>query len=452
MPKHINDEVTGGSINIDSPLTIRVTRVGEQTRLAAIRRLMDQAATEKPKLVGMADRVAARFVSALLVLAIATALVWYFIDPSRMLWVFVSVLVVSCPCALSLATPTAMTVAAGALSRRGLLIARGHATETLGKVTHIMFDKTGTLTHGQLHLTEVWPCRDMQSKTLCAMAAALEHGSAHPIARALTQTATSTLPAVEQLRTYTGGGVEATIDNIVDARLVRLGSPNFASALHEQSHALPPSVLEWQANGATIVAMADAEGWLGFFCLTDAVREDAAKMVAQLHNLGLRLGVVSGDSTQAAQLVANAIGIGFEQVAGGLSPQAKRERIQALQAQGAIVAMIGDGVNDAPVLAQAQISIAMGSGADLSRTQADVVLLGEQLMPLADGVKLARRTLVIVKQNLVWAFAYNLTAIPLAMTGLVTPWMAGIGMSASSLGVTLNALRLARADARVEVR
>ena len=434
VPKRVNDEVISGSVNIDSPLTVRVTRIGEQTRLAAIRRLMDQATMEKPRLVRMADRVAARFVSALLVLALATALAWHFIDPSRALWVFVSVLVVSCPCALSLATPAALTVAAGALSRRGLLVAHGHAIESLAQATDIFFDKTGTLTRGQLQLVEVLPCRDQSGDSLHAMAAALEHGSTHPVARALGQGAATTPHSVEQLRTHTGGGVEAMVDGI----RIRLGKPRFAAALH--TRLLPPEVAEWQAEGTTVVAMADGEGWLGFFRLADGVREDAAVMVRELHAMRLQIGILSGDSNAATRHVANELAI--EHAAGDLSPEAKREHIKAAQTRGAVVAMVGDGVNDAPVLAQAQVSIAMGSGTNLARTQSDLVLMGESLMPLADGIRIARRTLAIVRQNLAWAFVYNITAIPLAMAGWVTPWMAGIGMSASSLLVVLNALRL----------
>ncbi|CAG4882569.1 Type cbb3 cytochrome oxidase biogenesis protein CcoI; Copper-translocating P-type ATPase [Georgfuchsia toluolica] len=434
VAKRVDDKVIGGSVNIDSPLTLRVTRVGEQTRLAAIRRLMDQAAMEKPRLVRVADRVAARFVSALLVLAAVTAAVWYFIDPSRALWVFVSVLVVSCPCALSLAMPAALTVASGVLSRRGLLVAHGHAIETLAKATHIMFDKTGTLTRGQLQLVEVLPCRDLSKGSLRIMAAALERGSTHPIAHALGQGSTTFPHKVEQLRTHTGGGIEAWVDGI----LVRLGKPEFAAALH--AYPVPQGVVEWQAEGATVVAMADAQGWLGFFRLADSVRADAAAMVRELHALQLQLGILSGDSGEAAQHVANELAI--EHVTCRLAPEAKREHIRAAQTRGAIVAMVGDGVNDAPVLAQAQVSIAMGSGTDLARTQSDLVLMGESLMPIADGIGIARRTLAIVRQNLAWAFVYNLTAIPLAMAGWVTPWMAGIGMSASSLLVVLNALRL----------
>ncbi|MFY9328273.1 MAG: heavy metal translocating P-type ATPase [Georgfuchsia sp.] len=434
VPKRVDDEVICGSVNVDSPLTIRVTCTGEQTRLAAIRRLMDQAAMEKPKLVRMADRVAACFVSALLVLALITAVVWYFIDPSRALWVFVSVLVVSCPCALSLATPAALTVATGTLSRLGLLVAHGHAIETLAKATHVMFDKTGTLTRGQLQIIEVLPFLDHGKDSLCALAAALERGSMHPIARALGQSAPASTCIIEHLRAHTGGGVEALVDDV----RVRLGNPDFAAVLHVQS--LPPEIAEWQSSGATVVAMADTQGWLGFFRLADSVRTDAADMARELHAMQLPLGILSGDSNEAAQLVANELGI--EHASGCLSPEAKCEHIKAAQLDGAVVAMVGDGVNDAPVLAQAQVSIAMGSGTNLARTQSDLVLMGESLMPLVDGIRIAKRTLVIVRQNLVWSFVYNIIAIPFAMAGWVTPWMAGIGMSASSLLVVLNALRL----------
>ena len=431
VPKGTGDQVTGGSVNVDSPLTIRVTQVGEQTRLAAIRRLMDQAAAEKPKLVHLADRVAARFVMALLVLAAATAIAWYFIDPSRVLWVFVSVLVVSCPCALSLATPAAMTVAAGALSRRGLLVTRGHAIETLAKITQIMFDKTGTLTRGQLQLTEVLPCRGISGAQLLEMASVLERGSTHPIARALETKAVGSVFAIEKLQAHVGGGIEASLNSV----RVRLGNVVFAGVLHAES--LPQRVVGWQKDGATVVALASTDGWMGFFRLADTIRDDTIAMVCELKKLGLELGILSGDSNEAARRVG--IEVGISQTPGRLSPEGKRELIKGAQQHGELVAMVGDGVNDAPVLAQAQLSIAMGSGTDLARTQADIVLLGEHLMPLVEGIRIARRTVLVVRQNLVWAFAYNISAIPLAMAGWVTPWMAGVGMSLSSLLVVLNA-------------
>lgn len=439
VPKQVDDQVTGGSVNLGSALVVRVLRTGEQTRLASIQRLMERAEAERPEMVRTADRVAAWFVAALLVLAAATAVAWYFIDAARMLEVFVAVLVVSCPCALSLATPAAMTVSIGTLASRGLLVTRGHAIETLARVTRFVFDKTGTLTQGRMTLKAVHCCRDWPETRLRQLAAALEQSSEHPIAAGLCAgISTAGLPAVTELRIRTGAGVEA----VFCGEAVRLGSPSFVAGLHGQP--VPAEIQDIQAEGDTVVALADGNGWLGFFRLADALRDGALPMVSRLKALGLRLGVLSGDGGAVVRRVADELGI--EAAEGDLSPEAKHQRIQALQQAGESMAMVGDGVNDAPVLAQAQVSIAMGQGTDLARTQADVVLLGQSLEAIADGVALSRRTMAIVRQNLIWSFGYNLTAIPLAMAGWITPWMAGIGMSASSLLVVLNALRLQRAN------
>jgi len=434
LPKAAGDALIGGSVNTASPLVMRVERVGAATRVAAIQRLMERAAAEKPRLVEMADRVAGRFIVALLVLAVATALGWWLIDPSRALWVFVAVLVVSCPCALSLATPAALTVATGALAARGVLVTRGHAIEALARADRFIFDKTGTLTLGRMVLVEVMPVRGDAARAL-ALAAALERGSEHPIARALAGGEDGAI-AVNGLRAVTGAGVEGEIDG----RVWRLGRAEFVAILH--GTALPADLQQKLGAGDTAIALGNAEGWQAFFLLSDALRPEAAAMAANLAEAGVRLSIFSGDALAAAARVGAALGI--SDARGGLSPEDKHAALKALQDAGETVAMVGDGVNDAPVLAQAQVSIAMGGGADLARANADVVLLGNDLQALPEGLALARRTVRIVKQNLVWAFAYNFFAIPLAMAGWVTPWMAGIGMSASSLLVVLNALRLQR--------
>ena len=444
VPKRAGDALIGGSVNTASPLVMRVERVGEATRVAAIQRLMERAAAEKPRLVEMADRVAGRFIVALLLLAVATALAWWWIDASRALWIFVAVLVVSCPCALSLATPAALTVATGALAARGVLVTRGHAIEALASADRFVFDKTGTLTVGHMQLVEVVPVRGEAAFAL-AIAVALERGSEHPIARALTSVGTDSGVAASAVRATTGAGVEG----IVDGRAWRLGRPEFVAAMHGlavsseiQSKVgagdTPPEV----SFGDTVIALGNADGWQAFFRLSDDLRPEAAAMVARFSAAGVKLSIFSGDAPAAA-VRAGAV-LGIPDARGGLSPEDKHAALTALQAAGETVAMVGDGVNDAPVLAKAQVSIAMGGGADLARANADVVLLGNDLQALPGGLVLARRTVRIVKQNLVWAFAYNFLAIPLAMTGWVTPWMAGIGMSASSLLVVLNALRLQR--------
>ncbi len=434
VDKKPGDRVTGGSLNGPSPLVVRVERVGEETRLASIVRLMERAMAEKPRVVEQADRIAAYFVAALIVVAGATGVAWSLLDPGRALWVFVSVLVVTCPCALSLATPAALAVATGALSRLGLLVSRGHAVETLARASHFVFDKTGTLTEGRLRLLEVVPAAARTEDAL-ALAAALEQGSEHAVARGLLAAQeTAQLPRVDGLRAVTGQGVEGE----AAGRRVRIGRCAFVAELHGME--LPSSLAERMKEGDTWVALGDGGGWLAFLRFGDAVRADAAAALAALRAAGGRVAILSGDMPAAVRQVAAHLGV--DQAHGGMTPEDKHAFIARLQGEGAVVAMVGDGVNDAPVLAQAQVSVAMGSGTELARNQADVVLLGERLQSLADGVRLARRTLAIIRQNLWWAFAYNFLALPLAVGGYVTPWMAGIGMSASSLLVVLNALRL----------
>ena len=435
VPKRAGDALIGGSVNTASPLVMRVERVGEATRVAAIQRLMERAAAEKPRLVELADRVAGRFIIALLVLAVATALGWWWIDPSRALWIFVAVLVVSCPCALSLATPAALTVATGALAARGVLVTRGHAIEALARADRFVFDKTGTLTVGRMELVETLPLRSDAGRAL-ALATALERGSEHPIARALASGGKDAGIDVAGSRTTTGAGVEGTIEG----RVWRLGRPEFVGMLHGEE--VPDGIQAIVGAGDTMIALGNSDGWGAFFRLSDGIRPEAAAMAAKLVAAGTRLSIFSGDAPAAAARVG--AGLDIADARGGLSPEEKHAALKAFQEAGETVAMVGDGVNDAPVLAQAQVSIAMGGGADLARANADIVLLGNNLEALPEGLALARRTVRIVKQNLVWAFAYNFLAIPLAMAGWVTPWMAGIGMSASSLLVVLNALRLQR--------
>ena len=436
--KHAGTPLIGGSLNIGSPLVMRVEAVGATTRLASIQRLMAQAASERPHLVEMADKIAVRFVAALLLMAIATAALWWWLDPTRALWVFVAVLVVSCPCALSLATPAALTVATGALARRGLLLTRGHAVEALATATHFVFDKTGTLTEGQPRVLESW-ARDGDTVAALKLAATLEQGSEHPLAAAFRAAAEPDLQLLlTQRQTQTGAGVSAQLGG----HSVRLGSVAYTQALHEQP--LPPIVLAWQTAGDAVVMLADAQGWRAAFRLGDRLRPGAVAMVRALAQRGIAMSIFSGDDAAVVKRLAAELGIADAR--GNLLPEDKHAALRALQAGGAVVAMTGDGVNDAPVLAQAQLSIAMGGGTDLARSQADVVLLGNDLQALSDGVQLARRAMRIVRQNLLWSFLYNITAIPLAMAGLVTPWLAGIGMSASSLLVVLNALRLQRDD------
>lgn len=444
VPKGPGDAVTGGAINTDSPLFIRVEQVGESTRLSAIIHLMERAATEKPRIVELADRVASYFVAAVLVVAALTAVGWYRVDPSQALWITVSVLVVTCPCSLSLATPIALTVAAGVLARGGLLVTRGHAIETLARATHYVFDKTGTLTTGRMRLLAVMPTAALTSERCLQLAAALEQASEHPLAAALRLAAGErALPSADNARSEAGLGVEASIEGT----RYRIGRPEFA--LPGGIATLPPEATEWFGGGDTVVALGDQASCLALFRLGDDIRPEAAKLVSELKAAGKRVVLLSGDAQGVAARVAESLGI--DDVRAGVTPQGKYAVVTGLQAEGAVVAMVGDGVNDAPVLAQAQVSVAMGGGAQLARTQADFVLLSENLDGLRRGFRLSKLTLKVISQNLWWSFFYNLVALPLAIAGLVTPWLAGIGMSASSLLVVLNSLRLQRALPKVEV-
>lgn len=433
VDKGVGATVLGGSVNRASPLAVRIERVGEQTRLAAIRRLMEHA--ERPRVVIAADRVAGWFVGALLAAAAITAAVWWQIDSQRVLPVFVSVLVVSCPCALSLATPAALTVATGALARLGLLVTRGHAIETLARATHFAFDKTGTLTCAHLVLARAVPLDARAPEEALRIAQALEAGSEHAIAAALADAAPGDAAAqASSLRAVPGRGMEG----IVAGARTRLGRAEFVRELHGRPQ--PPALERALASGETVAVLGDEHGWIAAFLFSDRLREGAAEAVRALRAAGCHVSILSGDTPSAVERTARELGI--EAASGGLSPEDKYDRIGELQRGGALVAMVGDGVNDAPVLARAQVSIAMGQGTDLARSQGDIVLLSNDLGALARGIATARRALAVIRQNLAWAVVYNLVALPAAMLGLVTPWMAGIGMSASSLLVVLNALRL----------
>jgi P-type Cu2+ transporter len=430
------ETVLAGSINRESPLIIRVSAVGEATKLGALGRIVERAANERPHVTRLADRVAAWFVAVLLVVAAATGWAWWQVEPARALAVTFAVLVVSCPCALSLATPAALAAAIGALGRRRILVVRGDALETLARVTHVVFDKTGTLTSGCLQLTGVETLAGYERAACVDLAAALEQGSEHPIARALRAAA----PAAVHVRNIVvtpGSGVEGTIAG----RRHRLGRPDWVAALHGQP--LPTSAGAVTTD-ATAVALADDAGWLAWFTFGDALRPGARSLITILQNMGIAVSLLSGDRVATVRFVAQAVGI--VEYRGDARPDDKRGRIAELQRGGAIVAMIGDGINDAPSLAIANVSLSFGSAATLTQWTADVVVLGDNLPQVAEAIIRARQTFRVIRQNLAWAFVYNLVAIPLAATGHLSPLAAALGMSLSSLLVVVNALRLLRGN------
>jgi len=434
LAKSIAEKVIGGTVNIESPLVIEVQKVGEETVLASIQRLLDRAQVEKPSIAKMADRVAAYFVGFLLILVSVVALWWWQHDPDQAFWIAISLLVVTCPCALSLATPAAMTAATGSLTRLGVLTTRGHALETLAKVTQIVFDKTGTLTKGHLALESMQVFSDIKEQQSLNIAAALELGSEHPVAKVFLQKAS--IPneiSANEVEAVSGQGVTGLIDGVQ----YRLGCAAYVASVLEES----PATLDKPKN-ATEIFLVNDKSLLAVFFLNDELREQALESVQALKAMGKKVWLVSGDNEAAVSYIANQLGI--ENTRHSMKPEDKLSVIADLQQQGEIVAMIGDGVNDAPVLAAAQVSIAMGGGTQLAQASADMVLLSEHLPHLVDAVKMAKRSVNIVHQNIAWALVYNLLALPLASMGYIAPWMAAIGMSASSLVVVLNALRLSK--------
>ena len=430
--------VIGGAINLSAPLVLRVAATGSSSRLSAIVQLMEQAANQKPMLVQLADRYAGAFLGCILLLSVLAGLGWSMVDPSRALWIAVAVLIVTCPCALSLAAPVALSAAVGNLALRGVLATRGHALETLARANHFVFDKTGTLTTGRMQVLDTILLGRLDRTALERLTGQLEQWAVHPVAQALAMAAAPALkraPAVTvtDYREEHGAGVEARVDGL----RVRIGSVAYAQALHGQP--LPPQV-QASLESRTVAAVADESGWLGVFALGDGVRAQARELMTALTRAGCRVTLLTGDNAQAGARVGAEIGI--SDVRSSMSPDAKQAFVAGLQREGAVVAMVGDGINDAPVLAQAHVSIAMGSGAPLAQARSDMVLMSAQPVDLWHARQVAVKTLAIVRQNLVWAVAYNLVAIPLAAAGVLNPWIAGIGMSASSLIVVANSLRL----------
>lgn len=426
------EEVLAGSTCLTRPVRVEVTRTGAQTRLSQLVRTIETAQAERPPLARRADALAHRFVAGLLLAAATTALIWLWVDPSRALEVTLAVMVISCPCALSLAIPAALASAQTGLSRLGVLSLRAQALERLAQADVVLLDKTGTLTLGQPRLQHAEALGPLSTERALAIAAALEEATGHPLATAFAGLGPPALRAATAVELLPGAGVRGR----VDGREYRIGHFAFASGR-------PGST----GKGDEALYLADAQGrLLARFLVRDGLRPDAHEAVAALRKLGLALEIVSGDAGAAVAEVARELGIGRWHAR--QTPEDKLARVRALQEAGHRVAMIGDGINDAPVLAGADVSLALARGSALAHRAADLVITGDRLGRLADAIELARRTRRVIRQNLAWASAYNLIALPFAMAGWVAPWLAALGMTASSLLVTANALRLQRAARR----
>ncbi len=439
LRREIGSEVLAGSFNLGATLWVRVQRVAGNTRYAQIVALMEAASATKPTLALLADRLAKPFLAGVLLSAVGAALWWWDRDPERALMVAVSVLVVTCPCALSLATPAAMLAAAGRLAGGGVLVRRLQALEELARVDTVVFDKTGTLSRDQLQVQGVQTRAGTSQAQALVWAAALARHSMHPASRALvqaqgaSQSTGSAEPAWQctEATEVAGQGLKGdVVSGTGITHAMRLGSAAFCG-------------LTSRADAETEVMLSDAQGWIATFALEEALRNDANACVGALRGAGLDVQILSGDSAHAVERVARTLGIA--QARGGCSPDDKLQALRALQAKGHSVAMVGDGLNDAPVLAGAQVSFALGQAVPLAQARSDFVVLGAELMPVAQTLLLARRTMSIVRQNLAWALVYNAVCVPLAVAGMLPAWAAGLGMAGSSLLVVGNALRLSRA-------
>ncbi|GAO36588.1 ATPase P [Sulfuricella sp. T08] len=430
VPKRAGALVIAGSINLEGPLLLRVTGVGENTVLAGIVRLLDRAVAEKPRLAQLADRVAGHFTVGLLILTAIVGATWWWLEPGQAFGIMLAVLVVTCPCALSLAAPTAFAAAGSHLLRHGILLTRGHALETLAKVNHVVFDKTGTLTYGKPVLQRTVTFSDVGEDRCLLLAASLEQASEHPLAQSfLSRVAGTDLIAVQEAQNLPGNGVSGCI---AGARYT-LGNAALAGF---EPVALPSDL----PQGATLVWLCDERRAMAVFVLSDGLRPQARELVEQLQAAGVQVTILSGDAADAVAHVAAEAGIESWQAA--LRPEDKLKALRELQQRGHVVAMVGDGVNDAPVLAGADVSIAMGGGTQVARASSDIVLLTENLLDIQRALQTGHASIAVMRQNFAWAVVYNLLALPFAAVGMIPPWLASIGMSTSSLVVVLNALRL----------
>jgi len=434
VSKAAGDSLIAGAVNMSAGLVMRTERVGSETQLSSLIRMMETAATEKPPVVLLADKHASRFLTFILIIAVLAGVAWFFVDPSRALWIAISIIVVTCPCALSLATPGVMSAAIGMLAKNGLLIKNGKAVQTLAEASHYIFDKTGTLTAGKLSLsaTHLIRAEDGAGK----IAFLLASHSSHPVAKSIAdglagEYAKAETGQISDIREVAGSGLEAT----VDGKIYRLGSIGFVSELSGTVIQIPELFRD-----KTISVLADADGGILLFALEDVLRDDAAEIVRKLQLRGKQVFLLSGDRQEAVQKVAAQCGISH--VYYGLSPSDKFDIVKKLQSEGAVVVMIGDGMNDGPVLSLADVAVAMGQGAPISQTRSDVLLMSNRLADLDFGIDVSRQSFRLIRENLAWAILYNLCAIPAAVMGFIEPWHAALGMSLSSLIVVLNALRL----------
>ena len=433
VSKTVGSEVIAGSHNLSAAVQVHIDKIGQATRYAQIVALMERVAVDKPRLALLADRIARPFLLLVLFAAAATAVILWQTDHSRAMMAAVAVLIVTCPCALSLATPAAMLTISGALARSGVLVRRMQALEALTTIDTIVFDKTGTLTEDRMTIGNITTNASLSESQALQIASSIARHSLHPASRALIEASKKSSLAeidfkVSNVQEISGSGL------IADSSYgkLKLGSGQFCEMNNKNA--------EHSINEGSRVHLVSEKGWLASFEIVEAIKPDAASAVRILQENGLQVEVLSGDQAGSVTKVTDKLGI--ESYIAECTPQKKLAHMQSLQQQGHKVAMIGDGLNDGPVLASAHVSIAMGQAVPLAQAQSDFVIMGGQLQMVPLLIAEAKRTMRIVKQNLIWAAAYNAICVPLAVVGMLPAWLAGLGMALSSLLVILNAARL----------
>lgn len=460
VEKTVGDEAIGATLNQQGWLAVEVTRPGSESFLAQTIRLVQEAQGSKVPVQALADRVTAYFVPAIVVIATLTFVAWALAAATLHPWLAtvatvlpwvdaqrsplavaafnaIAVLVVACPCALGLATPVALMVGSGRGAENGILIRHGAAIQTLQSTTRVVLDKTGTVTVGRPQVTVVVP--EAERERVLALAAAAERGSEHPLAQAVVRAARDReleVPSLTSLQTEVGQGIVATVAE----QTIAVGSWQFLSDRGLDTAAGQIQVEELEAAGQTVIGVADADRVIGWIALADTLKPDAVAAVKQLQDLGLRPALVTGDNPRVAAVIASAVGI--QEVRASALPGDKVEALKAWQANGEVVAFIGDGINDAPALKQADVGIAMGTGADIALEAADIAIAGEELLGAVRSLSLSRATFRKIRQNLAWAYGYNLVMLPIAAAGLLHPIMAEVAMALSSLTVIWNSLQL----------
>jgi Cu2+-exporting ATPase len=434
-------QVIGGSCNVDQPVVVEVARTSDDSAVAEIHRLLARGLREAPRYAILAQRAANWFVGGVLIVAIVTAAAWLWIDPASALPNTIAVLIVTCPCALALATPVAIAIGVGRFADAGLLTVRSDALEILARSDTFAFDKTGTLTTGELSISEVVVDGRFDEPAVRAIAAALERDSEHPLARAFRPDdadAVAALPVVEARENRVGEGLSGRIDG----GEWRLGRPDFA--LSQAQRAIwQPRIDGLIEQGHLVIALGNRDGDAALFALSDRLRAGIPDLLARLRADGVRhLALISGDTGASVRRFAR--GLGFDEALGDLKPADKLQWIRARQAEGHRVTMVGDGINDAPTLGAADVSVSFAHATELAQVNSGLLILGHELTPIATMRTLAERTRRVIRQNLTWAASYNFLAVPFAALGFIAPWGAAIGMSLSSLLVVVNALRLRR--------